>query len=238
MNGAPNKAMLGERIFSGAASSALSIGMVLALVTLSGTGVVRHAARPALSTFDLEQQAGGGAQQLAPVRPPPKPEMPSSQAGRPEVPELGRMPPSQPEPEGSGVRPTEMSRAARVPDQPSVDVRPEMPSERPSESKSERERQAVIPKQANASSAAEASYKGEVWRHLQQFRRPNAVGPGSAFVSFTVGDGGNVIELGIAQSSGSARFDGEALQMVRRAQPFPKPPQETGRTFIFEIKGR
>lgn len=241
MDGASNKAILGERILSGAASSALSIGMVLALVSLSGAGVVRQAIKPTLSTFDLAQQTrerGSGAQKPAPVQPPPRPETPSAQMGRPDVPELGRVPPSRPEPEGSAAQAqavkVEMPAPARVIEQQASDVRLEKPSEAPSESKP----QAAVRNQGKASAAADAGYKGEVWRHLQRFRRPNAVGPGSAFVSFTVGGGGNVVELGIAQSSGSTRFDGEALQMVRRAQPFPKPPQEVGRSFVFEIKGQ
>ncbi|MDB5724129.1 MAG: hypothetical protein JWQ16_883 [Novosphingobium sp.] len=81
-------------------------------------------------------------------------------------------------------------------------------------------------------------YKTEIWQHLQRFRRPNSVGAGATLVRFTIDDGGGALNLAVARSSGSSIFDREALQMVRRAAPFPKPPQGAGRVFEFEIKGQ
>lgn len=98
------------------------------------------------------------------------------------------------------------------------------------------------PSSAAASSAkgnaASNNYAGKVMQHLGGFRRPNAVGPGSAFVSFTVAANGRLGSSSISKSSRSARFDRDALKMVRRAAPFPKPPPGVNREFSVEIEGQ
>lgn len=91
---------------------------------------------------------------------------------------------------------------------------------------------------SSAPAGGNGGYKAAVWLHLQRFRRPNSVGAGATLVRFTIDDGGGALNVSVARSSGSASFDREALQMVRRAAPFPKPPQGAGRVFEFEIKGR
>jgi protein TonB len=51
---------------------------------------------------------------------------------------------------------------------------------------------------------------------------------GIAQVSFSLDRDGRVIESHIVHSSGTATLDEEALALLRRAQPFPKPPAEIG----------
>jgi protein TonB len=51
---------------------------------------------------------------------------------------------------------------------------------------------------------------------------------GVAQVFFSLDRQGNVIESRLVRSAGSAMLDEEALAMLRRAQPFPKPPAEMG----------
>jgi protein TonB len=89
-----------------------------------------------------------------------------------------------------------------------------------------------------AQQAANATYKGKVWRHLQRFKGEALAGSGAAMVSFALEIHGRLTQLSLVQSSGSSRFDGEALQMVRRAQPFPPPPPEVQPSFLFEIQGQ
>ncbi|TIX51692.1 energy transducer TonB family protein [Alteraurantiacibacter aquimixticola] len=92
---------------------------------------------------------------------------------------------------------------------------------------------------AQPSSSTEGdSYGASVKQHLLRFRRQNTVGPGSAFIHFTVLLDGKVNGVGVARTSGSSRFDREAMQMVRRAVPFPPPPDGVRRRFNFEITGR
>lgn len=91
---------------------------------------------------------------------------------------------------------------------------------------------------AAAASDASISYGAQIMRHLLRFRRQNTVGPGSAFIRFVILPDGKVDGIGVAQSSGSSRFDREAMQIVRRAVPFPNPPAGHTRSFNFEFTGR
>lgn len=89
-----------------------------------------------------------------------------------------------------------------------------------------------------AGNAASDNYAGEVMRHLSQVRRPRASGPGSAFVRFTIAPSGELESIEISESSGSSRFDRDALRVVERAAPFPEPPIGVNRSFVVEIEGR
>lgn len=243
-----DRALLGERLVSGAASGVLSIGMVVALVGLSSAGTVRQTVRPSLSTFDLGAGANGEtdtdpAMSKAPAAASTPQAPPEAQAPPPpRTPPLAERAPAE-VPERTEPLPAPAQSSTRLADVPSppsnVQVAATALTQRPA---APRERAT----DADASSHARAStgtggtnggYKAEVWRHLQRFRRPNAVGAGSAFVRFAIGTAGNVLDLAIARSSGSKRFDGEALTLVRRAQPFPPPPTEAGHAFVFEITG-
>jgi periplasmic protein TonB len=58
---------------------------------------------------------------------------------------------------------------------------------------------------------------------------------GQAIVSFTVGDNGEIVAISLAQSSGFADLDAEAMAMVKRVAPFPPPPASADRTFAAAI---
>jgi TonB family protein len=51
---------------------------------------------------------------------------------------------------------------------------------------------------------------------------------GTAKVAFRIDRAGNVLFLRLVQSTGQAARDEEALGMVKRAQPFPAPPEDIG----------
>lgn len=86
--------------------------------------------------------------------------------------------------------------------------------------------------------SVDSNYSGEVMQHLSRLRRPRASSPGSAYVSFEISPSGAIDQIGISESSGSSRFDHEALVFVRKAAPFPPPPVGASRSFTVEIKGR
>lgn len=231
MYGGQGKFVLGERFFSGALSGMLSAGMLVALVGLSAPGSVPRREKPSLATFELAAPEGNPAEQAKPAEPPPSRPVPV--AAPPETP-LPRKPvkllPHVAQPV-SVEKPVQVAAAdtrapARAPEAPAAPAA-EAPPEKASEAKAS----------PSVDTAQGATYKGKVWRHLQRFRRSNVVGPGSAFVGFSLEDRGKVTELSIVRTSGSSRFDGEALQMVRRAEPFPAPPPHVAHAFIFEIKG-
>lgn len=79
----------------------------------------------------------------------------------------------------------------------------------------------------NAGSSDLSSYAGRVAAHLQRYKRyPNPAGQanGTATVSFSLGRGGSLQGVGLVRSSGSPVLDRAALDMVRRANPFPAMP--------------
>lgn len=251
MYAAPDRTLLGEKVFSGIASTAISVGMVLALISLSGPGGLPQRVGAAIATFDLASPAGeaesAAEEQPAPAPPPPKAEPPAAPAkpSHAKVPELGHKPSDQAHIDDVGpllIQP-EMLAGPRS-NEPLGQMQSIAQSqagkadhgEKPQHKQASMKEPSGKPAPASGGQAS-SSYKAEVWHHLLRYRRPNVVGPGSAFVGFTLGLGGGVTDLSIVRSSGSKRFDGEAMQMVRRAQPFPKPPADVGRAFVFEIKG-
>lgn len=81
-------------------------------------------------------------------------------------------------------------------------------------------------------------YGAQVIQHLRRFTRGNSVGAGATLVRISIDGGGGLQEAAVIRTSGSAAFDREALQTVRRAAPFPKPPGGERRTINFEFTGR
>jgi protein TonB len=89
---------------------------------------------------------------------------------------------------------------------------------------------ASAPEASRQSSVAGSNnYNSLVYGHLQRFRSyPTSANgaKGHVVVHFVLGRSGAVLSAGIAQSSGNAALDAEALGSVRRASPFPPFPME------------
>lgn len=86
------------------------------------------------------------------------------------------------------------------------------------------------PPAVNASSAAD-TWQGRLLAHLERLKRypPEARArrlQGVAYVRFTMDREGRVLSSAIERSSGQPAFDREALALLQRAQPLPKPPAE------------
>ena len=88
-----------------------------------------------------------------------------------------------------------------------------------------------------AGNAATTNYKGDVVRYLFRKKRPRSSGSGSATLSFTIALDGDVHNVVVAKSSGSRRFDRDAMRFIEKAAPFPKPPPHVNRNFTIVIEG-
>lgn len=86
--------------------------------------------------------------------------------------------------------------------------------------------------------AAASNYPGEVLRRIARVPRPSVGLRGSAMVAFTVSGSGGLASVSVARSSGAARLDRAALDVVRAAAPFPAPPEGARRSFSIEIRSR
>jgi protein TonB len=51
-------------------------------------------------------------------------------------------------------------------------------------------------------------------------------------VAFSIDQTGTLISVGVAASSGSASLDDAAIDLIRRAQPFPAPPARLGASVL------
>ncbi|SMX42487.1 energy transducer TonB [Actibacterium lipolyticum] len=93
-------------------------------------------------------------------------------------------------------------------------------------------------KASSQGNAAASNYAGKVMRKISRARRQSVNINAASLVSFTIAANGALSGVRIARSSGSARLDKIALAQIKRAAPFPAPPQGARRTFTIEVKGR
>jgi protein TonB len=87
-------------------------------------------------------------------------------------------------------------------------------------------------------SSNDSNYKGTVWAHLARYKQPVGGSTGSAAVSFTISGSGSVSGVRLARSSGVAAIDQEVQAMVRRASPFPRPPNGRSEAFTAPVSFR
>jgi periplasmic protein TonB len=86
-----------------------------------------------------------------------------------------------------------------------------------------------------------SNYDGLVATHLQRYKQYPAAARktrsrGVATVSFSVDESGRVTSVELAQTSGIGAFDQEVVAMVRRASPFPRPPDRRSRDFTVPVR--
>lgn len=92
--------------------------------------------------------------------------------------------------------------------------------------------------QGDGGAAASASYGRAVLTQISRTRKARAPSRGRTVVAFSIADGGALASVQVLQSSGSPDLDRVALDHIRRAAPFPKPPSGARRQFSFEFVGR
>jgi periplasmic protein TonB len=91
-------------------------------------------------------------------------------------------------------------------------------------------------------SAAIATWQRTLVAHLERFKRyPERAGGaiGVTRLAFRIDRQGRVLTSRIRQSSGSSALDEEALAMIKRAEPLPRPPDsvlDTDLTFTIPIR--
>jgi TonB family protein len=94
---------------------------------------------------------------------------------------------------------------------------------------------------AGPASAGNANYRGIVFAHLaRQKRYPAEAGgaQGRAMVNFSLDGSGRVTRVSLVSRAGHAALDQEATAMVRRASPFPPPPDGRPLNFTAPVSFR
>ncbi|MCF5653698.1 energy transducer TonB [Pseudomonas poae] len=121
-----------------------------------------------------------------------------------------------------------------------VEKKPEPPKEKPSEQppSDTPKNNAPVEKSAQPAPgpspqqlAAKASWEGTLLAHLQKYKKypPGAQARGKEGLNrlrFVVDGEGNVLSYELVGRSGNADLDRATLDMIRRAQPLPKPPAD------------
>jgi protein TonB len=117
---------------------------------------------------------------------------------------------------------------------------PEPPKEKPSEEKPADTQPTQAPTEKSAQPApgpspaqvaAKASWQGALLAHLQKYKKypQSAQSRGKEGLNrlrFVVDGEGNVLSFELVGRSGNADLDRATLDMIRRAQPLPKPPAD------------
>ncbi|BCS41914.1 MULTISPECIES: energy transducer TonB [Pseudomonas] len=169
----------------------------------------------------------------APEEPEPMPEV--AQAPKPEI-----------------VVPKKVEKPKPKPQPPKPQKKPEPPQEKPADEKpvdtpptTAKPEKAAAPKPAPAPAPAPPSnalpsWQGDLLSHLGKYKKyPEDARrrgmQGVARLRFVVDADGNVLSYSIANSSGSPALDRATMEMIRRAQPLPKPPKEILNNGTIEI---
>jgi protein TonB len=156
----------------------------------------------------------------------------------------------QPLPEETPLEKKPQPKPARVaPPKPVKDVRPAREPRRiaaPRRENASHEAKASAPSTAANNigvgrSDRDSNYPGLVSAHLRRYQQypPDARSrgdQGTATVSFSLDGGGRVTSARLAGGSGIASIDQEVQAMVRRASPFPAPPDGRARSFTVPVR--
>ena len=143
----------------------------------------------------------------APAKPQPEPEEPKEkpEEKEPEKEEKPEPPKKKPKPK---PKPQSTQQAPTAP--------------KPTDNK--RAKVNAAPSSGTASSASIATWRGTVIAHLNRLKRAPGGSRGVATVAFSIDRNGNVKSARLVRSSGNSALDREALALVRRASPVPRPP--------------
>jgi protein TonB len=90
-------------------------------------------------------------------------------------------------------------------------------------------------KPAGGATSTSAAYAKAVMKKVRATSKVSGGGKGRVIVGFTVAHSGALAAVTVLRSSGDRALDAVALNHIRRAAPFPEPPQDSGRSFSFEF---
>ncbi|MFJ2487931.1 MULTISPECIES: energy transducer TonB [unclassified Pseudomonas] len=119
----------------------------------------------------------------------------------------------------------------KLPDPPKEKPSEEKPADTPPTPAPTEKSAAPAPGPSPAQLAAKASWQGTLLAHLAKYKKYPASAQargkeGLNRLRFVVDGEGNVLSFELVGRSGNADLDRATLEMIRRAQPLPKPPAD------------
>jgi protein TonB len=98
---------------------------------------------------------------------------------------------------------------------------------------------AALSRGTAGSGASVASWRSQIYAHLLSRKPSSGKSAGVVTIYFSLARSGALLGAHLTASSGSSALDQRALEMVRRANPFPAaPPDVTGSAFPFTVPVR
>lgn len=172
---------------------------------------------------------------ILPAAPPPPPEV--AEPTR----ELAVSPRPQPRPERARRSPETPAETAEAPRrQPAPEKQTAEAEAAPAAAQAAGATQAVRPAEVRRAAGGQsaAQYGDVVMRQIAKLRRQKAPERGKVTVGFEIGADGGLRRVAVVASSGSVALDQVAVDHIRRAAPFPPPPEGAATRFAFEFVGR
>ncbi len=175
---------------------------------------------------------------LAPTQA-PAPELETIAATEPEPVEVSPRPPERPKPAAARREPVKQTPAPKSQPKGNSKQNASAGSATGSAKQSASAKQSSGQARATASgNAAASNYPGKVMRKISRVRRPRVGVRGATLVRFSINGNGGLGAVSVAKSSGSSKLDQAAVQVIRRAAPFPPPPPGAQKSFSIKIEGR
>lgn len=164
-----------------------------------------------------------------PEEPEPEPEKPVEKVQKPEP-----KPEKKPEPEKKKEKPRKKVETAEKVE------KTEKPKEEAQAAAKAGAAGAKAGKAKGGSKMSPAAYAKAVMKKVRSTKKKKvrARARGVAVVAFSVGRDGSLAGASIARSSGDAELDQVAVEHIRRAAPFPVPPEGAERNFQIEFAGK
>jgi protein TonB len=183
---------------------------------------------PAAMVIDLAPMPAPPPPAPPKVVTPPQPPAPVEELPLPKLAEAPKPKPQPPKPVEKKIEPPK--------EKPSEDPPSDAPPTKAPAEKSAQPAPGPSPQQL----AAKASWEGTLLAHLQKYKKypPGAQARGKEGLNrlrFVVDAEGNVLSYELVGRSGNADLDRATLDMIRRAQPLPKPPADMVKSGSVEI---
>jgi protein TonB len=93
-------------------------------------------------------------------------------------------------------------------------------------------------KASGGKAVSPAAYARAVMQKVRATRKKSGAGKGQVVVGFSIAPDGGLAAVKVLQGSGNSALDQIAADHIRRAAPFPAPPEGVGTSFSFEFVGK
>jgi protein TonB len=157
---------------------------------------------------------------------------------------IDNIPPALPEAKPLPAPPRQTTRPApKTPEKPKAETRRAALGGPPNQQRSTAPASTSAAGAGRGRSDLSSNYAGLVAAHLARFKQfpPDARSrgdQGGASVTFSLSGGGGVTSVRLTRGTGVASLDAEATAMVRRASPFPPPPDGRPQSFTVPVSFR